>query len=374
MSTAEYLGQIDTCFEQYADILVNKGFTNTRTLTHLTFSDVLEIPIGVHRLLIHEVSKLRSPNTKHLMGHKDDSSFDQINIPSSTSVNVESPIVISDSESGSNSTAINLRPKQLFPLDMSNVTTPIGTNSSINSYEYQSPMEKHLSKLLVEISDKEIEYQKLKSEVDFILSNDASATDNVAVTCGHCHRSNHTKRRCIDPPCTTSILCGKLKLHKNELKSFDMKKAQMKKLLKEKLSLESECKKCRETITTTVKSFPQAVKTSLINSNKRAYLTIHDGKFVSLTTKINRDISILQKYYSGKVPDYLEQESALFSAIIEEASKEFKLNSVTVEQKLEERLSSVHRRITVNKLVGVTCNSQLITIDSSPKPHTSTSN
>ena len=270
--------------------------------------------------------------------------------------------------------SINLRPKQLFPSDMSNVTTPIGTNSSINSYEYQSPMEKHLSKLLVEICDKEIEYQKLKSEVDSVLSNDASATDNVAVTCGCCHGSNHMKRRCIDPPCTTSILCGKLKLHKNELKYFDMKKAQMKKLLKEKLSLESECKKCRETIVAMVKSFPQAVKTSLINSNKRAYLTIHDGKFVPLTAKINRDISILQKYYSGKVPNDLEQESALFPAIIEEASKEFKLNSVMVEQKLEERLSSIHMWITVNKSVGVTCNSQLITIDSSPKPHTSTSN
>ena len=106
--------------------------------------------------------------------------------------------------------------------------------------------------------------------------------------------------------------------------------------------MESECKKCRETIVAMVKSFPQAVKTYLINSNKRAYLTIHDGKFVPLTAKINRDISILQKYYSGKVPDDLEQESALFPAIIEEASKEFKLNSVTVEQKLEERLSSVH--------------------------------
>ena len=197
---------------------------------------------------------------------------------------------------------MNLRPKQLFASDMSSVMTPIhvGTNSSINSYESQSPMEKHLSKLLVEISHKEIEYQKLKSEVDSILSNDTSATDNVAVTCGHCHRSNHTKRCCIDPPCTMSILCGKLKLHKNELKSFDMKKAQMKKLLTEKLSLESECKKCRETILATVKSFPQAIKTSLINSNKRAYLTVHNGKFVPLTTKINRDISILQKYYNGK--------------------------------------------------------------------------
>ena len=220
LSTAEYLGQIDTCFEQYADILANKGFTNftnTRTLAHLTFSDVPEIPIGVHRLLIHEVSKLRSPHTRHLMGHKDDSSFDQINIPSSTSVNVESPIVISDSESGSNSTSMNLWPKPLFTSDMSSVMTPIhvGTNSSINSYEYQLPLEKHLSKLLVEISDKEIEYQKLKSEVDSVLSNDTSATDNVAVTCGRCHGSNHTKRHCIDPPCTRSISCGKLKLHKN---------------------------------------------------------------------------------------------------------------------------------------------------------------
>ena len=187
LSTAEYLGQIDTCFEQYVDILVNKGFTNTRTLNHLTFSDMPEIPIGVRRLLIHEVSKLRSPHMRHLMGHKDDSSLDQINRPLSTSVNVESPIVISDSESGSKSTSINLQPKQLFQSDMSNVTTLIGTNSSINSYEYQSPMEKHLSKLLVEISDKETEYQKLKSEVDSVLSNDASATDNVAVTCRRSH-------------------------------------------------------------------------------------------------------------------------------------------------------------------------------------------
>ena len=37
-------------------------------------------------------------------------------------------------------------------------------------------------------------------------------------------------------------------------------------------------------------------------------------------------------------------------------------------------MSSVHRRITVNKSGSSTCNSQLITIDSSPKPHTSTSN
>ena len=92
------------------------------------------------------------------MEHKDDSSIDRVNNPSSTAV--QSPIVISNSKLGSNSTPISLRPKQLFPSDLSGVSNQIGNNASINAYEYQSPMEKHLSKLLAEISDKEIEYQK----------------------------------------------------------------------------------------------------------------------------------------------------------------------------------------------------------------------
>ena len=70
-----------------------------------------------------------------------------------------------------------------------------------------------------------------------------------------------------------------------------------------------------------LKLFPQAIKTALINSNKKEYLTIHDGKFVPLTTRINRDISILQKYYNGIIPSDLEQESSLFQTIIAEANK-----------------------------------------------------
>ena len=70
---------------------------------------------------------------------------------------------------------------------------------------------------------------------------------------------------------------------------------------------------------------------------------MHGGKFVPLTTKINRDITILQKYYNGKIPSDIEQESSLFPAIIAEANKQLSVKSFTIEQKLEETLSSVHR-------------------------------
>ena len=235
---------------------------------------------------------------------------------------------------------------------------------NINSYEYQSPMEKHLSKILTETSEKELEIQKLKSEIDSMRPPEDNPSDTIAITCGRCHQGNHTKRRCVDPPCTTSISCGKIRFHKSELKELELKKAQLKKLIRDKSSLESECKKVRDTITATVKSFPQAVKTALINSNKKEYLAIHDGKFVPLTTKINRDISILQKYYNGKIPDDIESESSMFPAIIQEASKQFRLNSLTVEQKLEEHLSSVHRKITCTSTL--TPSDQYIVLDSPP--------
>ena len=57
-STGEFLSQIDPNLTQYSAVLVNKGFENTRTLAHLTLSDIPEIPLGLRRLLIHETSKL----------------------------------------------------------------------------------------------------------------------------------------------------------------------------------------------------------------------------------------------------------------------------------------------------------------------------
>ena len=276
----------------------------------------------------------------------------------------DSPIVISD-DSSSRSTA--LRPKQLFPGNSNQSNHNSGhTTLNLTTYDYQSPMEKHLSHLFIQISDKNIEIEKIKSEIDCMKPPEESLADNVAITCSKCHMGNHTRRWCVDSPCTTSISCGKIRFHKAELKAMDTKKGTLKKLIRDKVSLESECKKVCETIAATVKTFPQAIKTALINSNWKEYLTVHDGKFVPLTTKINWDITILQKYYNGKIPSDIEQESSLFPAIIAEANKRLSVKLFTIEQKLEETLSSVHRCITSKH----TCSWDTITLDSSPELET----
>ena len=303
-STGEFLSQIDPNLTQYSAVLVNKGFGNTRTLAHLTLSDIPEIPLGLRRLVIHETSKLRSPLNRQLLEDKDSATVSMFGNPPT-----DSPIVINDDI---NTRSTLLKPKQLFPLGTASSVHYDNRASSgqlsFGSYEYRSPKEKHLSKILTEISEKDIEIEKTKSEIEALKPVDESLADNVGITCGRCHQGNHTKKRCVDPPCTTSISCGKIRFQKSEMKVVDNKKGHLKKLIRDKVSLESECKKIRETIAATVKTFPQAIRSALINSNKKEYLTMHEGKFVPLTTRINRDITILQKYYGDKIPSDIDQE------------------------------------------------------------------
>ena len=200
VSTGDFLSQIDPSLNEYSALLVNKGFSTTRTLAHLTLEDIPEIPMGLRCLLIHEVTKLRSPHNRHLMYHKDLATANSIREQHIIS---DSPIVISEDHTSKSSV---LRPKQLFPSNTSHPQDNLGESGfALTAYEYQSPMEKHLSKLLVEISEKDIEIEKIKSEIEAMKPPDQSMSDNVVITCGKCHMGNHTKRRCIDPPCTTSI-------------------------------------------------------------------------------------------------------------------------------------------------------------------------
>ena len=65
--TGMFLMDIDQDLVQYTDILVAKGYTNTRSLVHLTFQDIAEMPIGHCQLLINEVAKIQSPHSKALL-------------------------------------------------------------------------------------------------------------------------------------------------------------------------------------------------------------------------------------------------------------------------------------------------------------------
>ena len=93
-------------------------------------------------------------------------------------------------------------------------------------------------------------------------------------------------------------------------------KAQLQKLMKEKQTLDSEGEKIQESILANSRSFPQAIHSTLINSNKWKYLTIYGKEVVPLTKVINFDISVLQKHYNNHVPDDLVRESELFESII----------------------------------------------------------
>ena len=225
VSTGEFLSQIDPSLTEYSALLVNKGYSMTRTLAHLTPGDIPEIPLGLCQLLIHEVTKLHSPHTRQLMNEKDVASAITI---SDQHIISDSPIVISD-DSSSRSTAF--RPKQLFPGNSNQSNHNSGdTTLNLTTYNYQSPMEKHLSRLFIQISEKDIEIEKIKSEIDCMKPPEESLANNVAITCSKCQMANHTRRRCVDPPCTTSISCGKIRFHKAELKAIDTKKVPLRNL------------------------------------------------------------------------------------------------------------------------------------------------
>ena len=71
LSTRDFLLSIDPELCEYTDLLCKKGFTNTRVLMHLTYNDLEQLPVGHRRLLLNEVSKMRSPHSKALLNSLD---------------------------------------------------------------------------------------------------------------------------------------------------------------------------------------------------------------------------------------------------------------------------------------------------------------
>ena len=234
-------------------------------------------------------------------------------------------------------------PKELFP-----PKTPVSSavESKINEYTYLSPMDKHMSRVQTDIEAKDVEIQKQKCDIDEMSQRFTSDDDlNSRPSCSFCHEKGHRKNRCSGSKCITSVSCGKLKLHKDEMKQLDTMKASLRKLLKDKKSLESECDKIQESIVANSKSFPQAVCGHLINSNKKKYLTVYGEEVVPLTKIINLDISILQKHYNNRVPENLSEASLMFGNII--SMHENKIHSATnsIGERLKESVHKINSKI-----------------------------
>ena len=241
----------------------------------------------------------------------------------------------------SNST---LQPKELFPLAPNSSASACGPiDHRIEEYNYCTPLEKHLNNLMNEVEMKETESMKLRCQINSLsectLPKGQLDDDPGHYYCSWCHESGHKKNKCTGQKCVTFVSCGLICLHKDEMKEIDVKRADLKKILKEKAQLENECKKTQEKIRNTWHSFPQAVKSHLINSNKPKYLTMFGESVVPLTKVINIDLTILQKHYGNRVPSNLSEESKYFQTILESKNDTIK-NSTSLNAKV---LDSVKR-------------------------------
>ena len=325
-STNAFLTEIDPELVQYTDLLISKGFNNTRLLAHLTYQDIPELPIGHKRLLINEVTKIRSPHSKSLL----------------TSLNTQSMQCLAATGTDERTTRSlphnhdSLSRKELFPDIVPE------EDEFIQKYEYASPMEKHLRRILAQIESKETEIECIKNKLDDATKMLGDDDFDCRPSCGKCHQPGHKKNKCAGPACPASVSCGKLRLHKDELKSHDSMRASMKKLLKERSILESESQRIQENITSNTRSFPNAIRSHLINSNKRKYLIRYGEEIVPMSRIINLDISILQKYYKNKVLDDIEMEA---SNLIMVHTNKFKTAETSVSSKLLDSVRKVDARI-----------------------------
>ena len=139
LSTNAFLTEIDPELVQYTDLLISKGFNNTRLLAHLTYQDIPELPIGHKRLLINEVTKIRSPHSKSLLTSLDTQSMQCFSATGTDERTTRSLPHNQDS----------LSRKELFPDIVPE------EDEFIQKYEYASPMEKHLRHVISQIESKE---------------------------------------------------------------------------------------------------------------------------------------------------------------------------------------------------------------------------
>ena len=281
------------------------------------------MPIGHRRLLINEVNKIRSPHSKSLL----------------TAI---------DSQELQTAGTESLWPKELFPHDHSDSSGTLDTvaweklDPRIEEYQYSSPMEKHLNCILNDVEMKENDITKLRSELESMSSHlDDDDAVNSQPCCSQCHEWGHKKNKCTGAKCLTSISYGCMRLHKDEMKTIDTSKSNLKKLLKEKSTLEIECDHIRGCVCTNNRSFPQAVRSHLINSNKCKYLTMYGDNVVPLTKVINLDLSILQKFYESRVPPNLDEESQRFESINFAHTSKFKSSNTSINTKIIDNVRKI---------------------------------
>ena len=223
-----------------------------------------------------------------------------------------------------------------------------------------------MNRILKDIDLKQVEIDNMKSKINQVASLLVDEEMETKPVCSMCHQAGHKKNKCASEKCLTSQCCGKIRLHKDELRSHDNCKLMLKKLTKEKSVLESEVLKLQDTILAMSRSFHEHVKISLINSNKKKNLTIYGYEIVPLTKLLNVDLSILQKHYKNKVTDDLKSEASNFPHIIEGHMAQFQRHETSINSKLSESVRCVDSKIQYSSVSSTPTHTQLVPPNTNP--------
>ncbi len=182
----------------------------------------------------------------------------------------------------------------------------------LDAYEYQSPTQKRITDLEMQLQIKNAVIESTESGITKLLAEYGTPYDGdtLGEVCKRCHeKGRHRKPKCPNPPCISIKQCGRLDKHKDEEKILKKEKNQLKQLKKEALKLEDEIKKYEQAEQKVASSFTEAIKYPLIRSNKKKYLIEINGALHPNTKNIVRDTAFLQTYYKNKVPDNVKDKS-----------------------------------------------------------------
>lgn len=227
---------------------------------------------------------------------------------------------------------------QQFANSMPQRCPDVPARKELSFHRFKSPgqLELDLKKQEVEKKQKEVlllteKYEKLSNDYRPNMFRDTSKS-----LCSNCHTRGHDRKKCRLEQCESAQICGEIDKHSNE-------KKELTDLAKKKQQAENELKMLKTELDVKDKiikevacSFEAKIHDALINTNPDRYLTTNGRPKEGI---IKADTYIIRKYYDGKVPQDIEEESNMWQTIIKsyEERMNVKPPKNSVQRELERR-------------------------------------
>lgn len=127
--------------------------------------------------------------------------------------------------------------------------------------------------------------------------------------CGNCHKSGHTKPKCLSSPCSSHEVCGVRDKHPELKQKIAELQKEIKRLQQEFNDAQSKLMAFSESRTRASTSFFAIMRPRLKVRNLIKY---------SVRVQLDRDLLILEKALNGKVPDFDASQDWKLPVLIEQ--------------------------------------------------------